>query len=180
MTTMHVSFSELTDRLIDYERLPVPVSATIQSNLRRAVIGGAVATAFFAVGPRLLTPLAWSGFFVPWDLVDWPAYLVGFLAEATAALSPVLLVLNLAALGFTGYLYWRSKGFAQPVEEALHWLAGAATLVAAISILSTAFIVVGFLTSIAFALALWILIGLLILLAIIICFGVLGLAAGAR
>lgn len=180
MTTAYISTTELAGRLISYpEKLPVAVSPTLQQNLRQALAVSGLVIGFFAFGPRLLGAVAWSNFFVPWDLVDWPAHLALLIANATMTVSPIMLALNITGLAVIGLLYWRSKGLSRPVEEVFHWLAASAVLVAAVSALIGAVIVVGTLTTIAIALALWILIGVLILLAIIFCFGVLGLAAGA-
>lgn len=178
MTTGYISTTELAGRFIRYpEKLPVAVSPTLQQNLRHALVVSGIAIGFFAFSPRLLGAVAWSSFFVPWDLVDWPAHLVLFMANAAMTVSPIMLALNITGLAVIGLLYWRSKGLTRPVEEVFHWLAASAVLVAAVSALIGAAIVVGTLTTIAIALALWILIAVLIIAAIIFCFAVLGVVA---
>lgn len=184
MNTQAISLSALSKRLIEYEKLPVPLSEEAQQNVLKSLAANLLNIPFLAGVPELLTTASGGGFFGPLGLVYFPASLLGGLGTLLQGASVILLPASVASLVLTAIVLIESSGMRRPVPEWVHRLAFAAVIPAGVTTVVTGATTVAALTVTGVTLVVWIvLIAVMIVLGVaagLLLLGILAAMAGAR
>jgi|GEM_PF-1485669 len=153
MNTQYLSLAEVADHMEVYEQLPVPLQKAMRNSLVITLVTNLACLPLLIFMPHItnfLANVSQTGFFI-WFTGD----LAHFIARALAAVSPILLVLNIVSLALTLLVMLLSNGMTAPVKEGVHWLAWVAAFPSGASAVSMGILAGGFALIIVLAVIIW-------------------------